>query len=794
MGSISAYLTRIELRRRVPSFVLIAAITALVVGTTLASVAGANRSASAFDRYLAEVQVPHAMAFGDPDTRRRFGSLEGVEAAVEMELIAAFPMTDGEDFFPLLLSADGTVPFERTRYPVVEGRFPQRDAPHEAALSERTAERMGVGVGGVITLATLSPEATERLNEEGTFEPDGPEIELEVTGIVRDPGDIASRDDDITLTFLTPAFREAHPPAEVGALDEGTLVYMRDGRPLSELTEAAEGSEVELDSAFFETTEAAAPTMRAIATALRLFAAVVGLAGLMAILQSVARVQQSAARDDGTLDALGTTSGERWTRLAVPAAMAAGLGAVLGAVAAIPASSLFPVGLARRAEPDPGVRVDVPVLLVGVVAAIILLAAGIGVLAAWRVRQQADPGRSGRVSWWSRSIGALGGPPAAVTGVSLAAGTPGRPGRVAMVGTLISVLGVLAALVFSASVDRLNADPALYGWGWTLNLEGEDLTHLADTGGLPEALADDPDVTAHGKLYSQVQVILDGDPQFATAAVPLSGSLAPVMVRGDAPVAADELAVGRDTLRRIGARVGDVVEVEVLSRSQDMRISGVVALAVPEDGGSSASGAFLSPAGADALRLPQLCAPDQEGSCTETIAVDLRDGVDVERWGAGYEARFPDLGINATSPRPPGEVTRLTAVEDLPRYLAGFLALLAATAVSFAVATTVRERRRDLAILRVLGMTGRHVRAVVIVLVAALTAAGAIAGGVLGLVAGRQVWRAVTTSVSLPFAPSLPLLGALIVPVAAVLLAQVVATVSRRAAGRIPAALVLRAE
>ena len=57
--------------------------------------------------------------------------------------------------------------------------------------------------------------------------------------------------------------------------------------------------------------------------------------------------------------------------------------------------------------------------------------------------------------------------------------------------------------------------------------------------------------------------------------------------------------------------------------------------------------------------------------------------------------------------------------------MAIFIAALAAAAISFATATTVRQRRRDLAVLRVLGMTGRHVRSVVVVLVLALTGFGA---------------------------------------------------------------------
>ena len=148
------------------------------------------------------------------------------------------------------------------------------------------------------------------------------------------------------------------------------------------------------------------------------------------------------------------------------------------------------------------------------------------------------------------------------------------------------------------------------------------------------------------------------------------------------------------------------------------------------------------------------------------MAVGLREGADRATFAARYGDADTDVFVDL--PAPPGEVDRLTAVEDLPRYMAIFLAALAASAISFGTTMTVRQRRRDLAVLRVLGMTGRHVRSVVAVLVFALTGLGALVGGVLGVVVGRQVWRAVVEGLSLPFSPSVPLAAMVLVPVAAV--------------------------
>jgi predicted lysophospholipase L1 biosynthesis ABC-type transport system permease subunit len=193
---------------------------------------------------------------------------------------------------------------------------------------------------------------------------------------------------------------------------------------------------------------------------------------------------------------------------------------------------------------------------------------------------------------------------------------------------------------------------------------------------------------------------------------------------------------------------------------------------------------------AEALGVDAYCSSGD--SCTRTVGLGFRDGVDPAEVAERYTN--DDLDVKVNLPSPPSEIERLMAVEDLPRYLALFLAALAAAAVSFATATTVRRRRSDLAVLRVLGMTRRQLRTVIAIVVLALTLGGAIAGGTLGVIAGLQVWRAVAASVSMPFSPSVPLAALLLVPLGALVLGQVVATLARRAAGTTAAALVLRAE
>ncbi len=788
-----AYLTAIELRRHWRSTLLLAVLVMMVVGTVLAATAGARRSSSAFDRYLDDLQATDAVAFGDPAVRSRLGDLPAVGHALDMDLPAVWPPRD-DFFYPLVAEPTGTILYDLLRMPVVAGRLPDPKAPLEMVVSERTAARLGVGAGDELPMESASPAAAEQLAQDGGDPaPDGPALTFTVVGVVRDPGDIAAREDDITLTFLSPAFRGAYPRDVIGTLSEGTFIKLRPGHHLREVTEAIQGEDVELDTSFITADglrRQIDPTVQAIGTALLVFAAVVALAGLAAVAQVTARLQQTIGDDDRTLAALGVPRSTRWIRLVSSGSAAMATGTVLGIVAAGAASPLFPVGLARRAEPDPGVHLDAIALGAGGAVAMLAGLALVGGLAAWRVRRTTMAGPRLRVSGAGRVAARSGAPTPVVSGVMLTSGTPGAPGRAAVGGVLLGVVGVLATVIFAASVARLRAAPDLYGWGWDAIIEGADLSDLGDQPFDARALIADDDVTDVGMVTTQLAVTLDGVPEFATSTRDVKGHLEPVVVRGRAPVGVDELAIAGDTADRLRAGLGDRVEVSLGGDPRSMTVSGIVALPVPADGGSSASGAFFTAATAEAMGFDDSCRNGD--SCSRAVGLVLREGVEPATIAERYSD--PEQDIAVYLPEPPAEVERLAAVQDLPAYLAGFLALLATTAVSFAAASTVRRRRADLAVMRVLGMTGPQLRATVTVLVLALTGAGAMGGTLVGLVVGRLVWRAVADSVSLPYAPDISVVLVVLVPLAAMWLAQMAATLSRRSAGRTPAAVVLRTE
>ncbi len=793
------YLTRIELRRQWRSVVVLALLVALVVGTVLASVAGARRSRTAFDRYLTELRSPSVFASGDPAALREIADLPFVKATGRIGLAAVSPVAAApNDFYPMAVSLDGRVPYDYYRVPVVKGRRPDPKQPLEVALGERTARRLHLGLGDTMAMVSYSPAGSERIQSDGGDEsqpPDGPHIDLRVVGIVRDPGDIGARGTDLTLTFLTPAFRERFPRDQIGNLADATFVVLRHKSDASRLAAAVRGSGIELDTSFSGDAIRlqATPIMRAIGTALEVFAGVAGLAGLAAIGYAVARLQQSSAADDPVLSALGIGRRRRWTRAVVPAALGVVGGAALGLVVAITASPLFPIGLARRAEPHRGLDVDAPTLLLGALAALVLGLVVVALLGALSGRSALEASAPPRRSILGRRAADAGAPPVVVTGVTMAFGgarATRSTSASATVGVTLGVLGVLSAVVFAASIDRLVHTPSLYGWGWDANLAGADLSQLDERGvDLPKILAD-PDLSVVARYTYQLPATLDGSPELVSLTEDLKGHLQPVVVRGRAPVGADEIGLGRDTMVALHKTIGDPVRVDLGTGPQTLRFTGVVALPVNPDGGASTAGAFLPAAAATALGAAPACSVSD--SCVTNLALRLAPGVRL----ADIVKRYTDEANQVTVevPTPPGEVERLRAVERLPWFLAGFLALLAAIAVVYSAGTMVRRRRRDLALLRVIGMSAAQLRTVVAVQVLALTLVGVVVGELVGVILGRQVWRWVTSSVSLRFSPAVPIAALLLIPVATLMITQVAATVSRRSAGRTHAALALRTE
>jgi hypothetical protein len=142
----------------------------------------------------------------------------------------------------------------------------------------------------------------------------------------------------------------------------------------------------------------------------------------------------------------------------------------------------------------------------------------------------------------------------------------------------------------------------------------------------------------------------------------------------------------------------------------------------------------------------------------------------------------------------PGIVTSLARIANVPVLLSGLLALLAVGTLAHTLVSSIRRRRRDLAILKTLGFVRPQLRGTVAWQATTLVAIALVIGLPVGVAAGRWGWRAFTGQLGVLPVPVVPLVLILVAVPAALFLAVVVAALPGRAAARTQPAIVLRSE
>jgi hypothetical protein len=793
------YLLRADLRTRWRSLVVLVALAAVVVGAALACTAGARRTRGAFDRYIGQVKPFDALVIANSDriTADRVADIDGVDAAVGFRwFYVQFEVASQEDFFPTVVPDDDRAPNTYLHNPVIKGRLPDPAQPLEIALSEHTARRLHAGVGDRLRAETMTPQQAEDVENVDLEALAGPRLTFTVVGIVRDPVDIGGRLTDVTITLLTPAFGRTYQ-GRVGQFGSGVLVDLRSPAVTATVAQALDDiGEVEFDPTLGAeaVTVQVAPTLSAMANGLRIAALVIALAGGVAIALALARAAGDRADDLAALQALGLAAPTLAARVGLPGLLAAATGVFLGGPVAIGASGLFPRGLAGRAEPDPGIRFDSIVLVPGVLLALMVVVLVAGSVAVFTVRRQraTDTGRSHPSSVVS-SAARLGAPVPVLAGLRLAfdadRGPRGTPVRSALGAAVLGAVGVLATVVFASSLHHAVASPSVYGWSWDGQLSGTNADQITDGVVDEPGLLDDRAFTAVAEIVNDLEVTIEGTPDQATVLDDLRGHVPFVMVSGSEPVGAGEVAVGGQTLKDHRLHIGDSVEVSGGGPARRLRVVGVAVLPITLDGGSSAVGLAMRRPAADVVGWTGSC--DDRATCSRNYALVGSDGADIN---AAALRHAPKGSVEVGYPKAPAEIERLTAVEDLPRLLAVALGVIGIVAVAHAATVTVRRRRRDLAVLRVIGLTRRQLRTTVSVQVLALTLVGTVFGAFLGIVVGRAAWAAVARSTSLPVVTVVPLPALPMVAAVTLLGAHLSASLARRAAGRVRAATALRSE
>jgi MacB-like periplasmic core domain/FtsX-like permease family len=802
-----------ELRRRWRATVLLAVLVGLTGGVVLAAAAGARRTDSAVDRFLAYNRPLDVHVWGE---RLDLRAVERLPQVADFEMGAFLGLTpstssgapDPEALGNVapLLGVRGSMGVTSDRYLLVAGRRPDPGQPLEVVVNEKLAARRRIGPGGTLRLWAYTPRQAERpdVGRPGeAFLPRGPALDLTVTAVGRWPQDLqpGTVDEDVVYlgteaAYLTPAFWRTYRDrvGVVGGSADETFRLRGGPRDLEAFTSAVRrlrggrDAVIQVGSDAGNAAREAEQAIHVQAVALLVFAALTAVAAVLVVGQGIARQVQLDADERQTLAALGMTAGQVAGVVMARAVLVGVGGALLAVTIAVLASPLTPIGLARQAEIDPGWSVDAPVLAMGAVSVLAAVLARAGLAAWWLLRPgtaaAGDRGSALQPSMPAERLARAGVAPSAVTGIRQALEPRRRgaavPPRTALAGIVVAVAAVTAGLSFAASLDRLVRSPALQGWNWDVVVGNyHDEQDIISKGSL---LARNPLISGYSALAAAPRSILvDGVETSAVAVEPVRGAVLPRILRGREARSAGELALGGVTLRRIGRRVGDTIEVRGTGEPRRMLVVGE-AMAPGNHPELTAGGAVLTLDGLRAL-VPEAFA--------NQFLVRYVSGADE---AAAVASLRRDFGRTVLREWTPSEIYNLGRVRALPVVLAAMLAVLGVGTLGHLLVTSVRRRSRDLAVLKAIGFVRGQVSATVAWQATTLSAVALLVGLPLGVAAGRWAWLLVNRGLGSPAGPVTPTLAVLVVIPATVLVANLVAALPARAAAATRPAVVLRSE
>jgi hypothetical protein len=546
------------------------------------------------------------------------------------------------------------------------------------------------------------------------------------------------------------------------------------------------------------------------AVALGLFAALAGLITLAVIGQLLSRQLTLDAAEYPIVRALGMS---RARLVAVSLARMAAVTVAGGAIAvavAVAASPLMPIGPARLAEPDPGIEVNLAVLGAGL-AAIAVLPLALLVPAAWRAASRAGgpPGvaKPATTAQASRLASALGRAGSVTDGLGVRmAFEPGNgrtvvPVRSALVGTTVAVAAVAAALVFGTSLIGLVSTPHRYGQNWAQELDLE-------FGGAPATLAAkifsaEPAVTQWaGGNYGPLTI--DGRIVAAIGIDPLRGKGFLTILAGRAPSGPGDIALGAQTMRAIGRGLGQTVSVIANGgKPHTMRIVGTAVLPAFSRGSFAATDLGIG-AVVPAAVLSMRSSPSNNtecftnATCYNFFLLRYKPGTNLGAAAGRLSALLIKSGCpigscTVSADQRPSDIKNYTGVRDAPLALGALLGLLAVGTLAHVLLTGVR-RRRDLAVLKTLGLLGPQMIRVVCWQASALTAVALLVGLPVGVLVGRQAWGQFAGSAGVAGQADVPVALILLAIPATLVLADIIAAGPGWAAARIRPALILRSE
>ncbi len=781
MGAIGA-LARAQFRRRWPALLALGVLGGVVGGAAMAAVTAARRTSTAYDRLAAETSIDHARVLTIPS---ELGAKVAVLPSVKRSWPAdvAIVELEGASIEYEAIVAGGPRPPDLFQPIVVRGRMFRDDAQDEVVLVEAFAEATERDLGARITAKVITAEEFGRFGV-GFGAPDGPNVDLRVVGIIRVPGEYR----DVGAVFGSPALERFLTPD----ITAGTAVFTRlhDGprgipalrRELDDLQVRTRTDPSIGDLASFELSPTAEArrdvdnTARVLVAGLVAFLGIALVIGGFILVQAFARHHTAEAEEQSIELQLGIGRPQRVLARSAPACVAAVLAGVIAVVIAVAASPGSPIGNLSQYEPHPGVAINVALLAVGTLVLMALILA-IDALTTMRamVAGRASAERStssiaSRISKFARNL--------AITIGARFAFEPSRgrsavPVRSALLGSVMGIAGLIAVSTIGSSIDRLVTEPERWGW------RGDALVADIKPADFERFLADERVAALSVSGTANVRLV-DGPPVNAYGFRHIKDSVGWTMLEGRMPANALEVVLGPRLARREGVGVGGTMSFAGAAAGSPRTLT-VVGIGL-----GTLNREFFGDNVAltdDGLALVKQTELFYEGKIKHAAGVESEDFVEPLR---------SELAI--VIPERPQPVENLHQLGRLPLLLELLLLGLAIAATGNVVAVGARRRRRDFAVLRTLGMTGRSLATIVVVTALATFLVGAVFGVPAGVGIATWTWRAIASATLVATDADVPItLLVALVPIG-VILALLLALRPARRAARLQPGHALRAE
>ena len=825
--SYAGYRFRTTLRSELSYYVSVVLLVGALGGLFMGAVAAARSTESSFSDYVAASHVPQLFvldgvinpAIGldsayNPALLRTLSHLPHVERVADVVELNLGPLTPKGRPLPASngIPADASVNglyFTEDPVAITQGRMPDPHKADEFVLDAATAKAFGYHVGEEVPIGWLTNAQANSGNVAlNSTIPADQRARVRLTGIAGGQATELFEDQDEaqgqSIVLFTPALTD-----KLLACCSNTMLTaltLQDGNRYLSAVEAAIKGVLPKGLPFVyvqveDRVAIANDTLRPEAIALAVFGGIAGVAALLIAGQVISRRIRLKAADLDIIRALGASPSMTFCDDLIGTLGALAVGSVLAGVVALLLSPLAPLGPVRpflRVE----VRADWAVIGLGV-AGLLLSLGAIAALASWRALPDRARVRGQRISS-SRVTSAAaraGLPPPAITGVRFAlepgVGRSAVPVRSAILGAILAVTVVVATVTFGSSLNTLVNHPALYGWNWTYDMDGGG--GLGDVPGQAAAklLDADPFVESWtGVSYSTLQI--DG------INVPVMGTtprapVAPPLLSGHGLETRDQVVLGAGTLHELHKQVGDTV-VERAPHGTPVRLTIVGTATLPPIGvtGSShlemGTGALLSyhlipPAARNLFEVT----PGPNAILIRTV----RGASPAALRSIQLIAQKLDIAINGGAVLPvqrPAQIINYGSLGTTPLLLGAALGVGAAAALGITLVTSVRRRRRDLAILKTLGFTGRQLATAVAVQAGVAAVIGCAIGIPAGIALGRVLWDLFAGEISAVPYPTVPSGTIVTIGLVAIGLAVLVAMIPGRLAARTPTSQLLRAE